>query len=240
MIIYGRNPVKEAYRAGKTIEKLYLPKGAPDPVLSPIYKMAKEKRTVISYVDKFTMDKLSEGGNHQGVLAQITDFDYCTVEDIMALAKEKEEDLLVILLDGITDPHNLGAIVRSAECFGAHGIVIPKHRSVGVNDTVVKVASGATEHMLIAKVTNINDTIRMLKEHNVWVYATDFDGKAPKTANLTGNTAIVIGSEGEGIKKLTKELCDDTLTIPEYGKINSLNASVATGILLYEVARQRH
>ena len=240
MIIYGRNPVKEAYRAGKTIEKLYLPKGAPDPVLSPIYKMAKEKRTVISYVDKFTMDKLSEGGNHQGVLAQITDFDYCTVEDIMALAKDKEEDLLVVLLDGITDPHNLGAIVRSAECFGAHGIVIPKHRSVGVNDTVVKVASGATEHMLIAKVTNINDTIRMLKEHNVWVYATDFDGQAPKCANLKGNTAIVIGSEGEGIHKLTKELCDDTLTIPEYGKINSLNASVATGILLYEVARQRH
>lgn len=239
MIIYGRNPVKEAYRAGKTIEKLYLPKGAPDPVLSPIYKMAKEKRTVISYVDKFTMDKLSEGGNHQGVLAQITDFDYCTVEDIMGLAKSKEEDLLIVLLDGITDPHNLGAIVRSAECFGAHGIVIPKHRSVGVNDTVVKVASGATEHMLIAKVTNINDTIRMLKEHNVWVYATDFDGKAPKLTNMTGNIAIVIGSEGEGIKKLTKELCDDTVTIPEYGKINSLNASVATGIILYEAVRQR-
>lgn len=239
MIIYGRNPVKEAYRAGKTIEKLYLPKGAPDPVLSPIYKMAKEKRTVISYVDKFTMDKLSEGGNHQGVLAQITDFDYSSVEDILALAKERDEDLLILLLDGITDPHNLGAIVRSAECFGAHGIVIPKHRSVGVNDTVVKVASGATEHMLIAKVTNINDTIRMLKEHNVWVYATDFDGKAPKETNLTGNVAIVIGSEGEGIHKLTKELCDDTLTIPEYGKINSLNASVATGIILYEAVRQR-
>lgn len=239
MIIYGRNPVKEAYRAGKTIEKLYLPKGAPDPVLSPIYKMAKEKRTVISYVDKFTMDKLSEGGNHQGVLAQITDFDYSSVEDILALAKEKGEDLLIVLLDGITDPHNLGAIVRSVECFGAHGIVIPKHRSVGVNDTVVKVASGATEHMLIAKVTNINDTIRMLKEHNVWVYATDFDGKAPKLTNLTGNVAIVIGSEGEGIHKLTKELCDDTLTIPEYGKINSLNASVATGIILYEAVRQR-
>ena len=239
MIIYGRNPVKEAYRAGKTIEKLYLPKGAPDPVLSPIYKMAKEKRTVISYVDKFTMDKLSEGGNHQGVLAQITDFDYSSVEDILALAKERGEDLLIVLLDGITDPHNLGAIVRSAECFGAHGIVIPKHRSVSVNDTVVKVASGATEHMLIAKVTNINDTIRMLKEHNVWVYATDFDGKAPKATNLTGDVAIVIGSEGEGIHKLTKELCDDTLTIPEYGKINSLNASVATGIILYEAVRQR-
>ncbi len=239
MIIYGRNPVKEAFRAGKTIEKLYLPKGQPDPVLSPIYKMAKEKRTVISYVDKFTMDKLSEGGNHQGVLAQITDFDYCSVDDIIAKAKEKDEDLLIVLLDGITDPHNLGAIVRSAECFGAHGIVIPKHRSVGVNDTVVKVASGATEHMLIAKVTNINDAIRYLKEQNVWVYATDFDGKAPKLTNLTGNIGIVIGSEGEGIKKLTKELCDDTITIPEYGKINSLNASVATGIILYEAVRQR-
>lgn len=240
MIIYGRNPVKEAYRAGKTIEKLYLPKGAIDPTLSPIYKLAKEKRTVISYIDRYTMDKLADGGNHQGVLAQITEFEYSTLDDIVAKAREKEEPLLVVLLDGITDPHNLGAIVRSAECFGAHGVVIPKHRSVGVNDTVVKVASGATEHLPIAKVTNINDAIRTLKEQNIWVYATDFDGKAPKCADLKGDTAIVIGSEGEGIKRLTKELCDDVITIPEYGKINSLNASVACGIILYETARQRH
>lgn len=143
------------------------------------------------------------------------------------------------MLDGVTDTHNFGAIIRSAECFGAHGIVIPKHRSVSVNDTVVKVASGATEHTLIAKVTNINDTIRWLKQQNVWVYATDFDGKAPKSVDLKGNTAIVIGSEGEGIKRLTKELCDDALTIPQYGKINSLNASVAAGVILYEATRQR-
>lgn len=240
MIIYGRNPVKEAFRAGKTIEKLYLPKGEIDPMLSAVYKLAKENRTVISYIDRFTMEKLAEGGNHQGVLAQISDFEYSTLDEIYKLAESKGEPLLLVLLDGITDPHNLGAIIRSAECFGAHGIVIPKHRSVTVNDTVVKVASGATEHMPVAKVTNINDTIRELKQRNVWVYATDFDGKTPKSANLTGDIAIVIGSEGEGIKKLTKELCDDTLTIPQYGKINSLNASVAAGVILYEIVRQRY
>ncbi len=239
MYIYGRNPVKEAYRAGKTIDKLFMQKGEFDPMLSQVHKFAKEQRTVVSYVDKNMLDKLAQGGNHQGVVASVTDFSYCDVEDIISLAKSKNEDLLIILLDGITDPHNLGAIIRSAECFGAHGIVIPKHRSVSVNDTVVKVASGATEHMLIAKVTNINDTIRMLKERNVWVYATDFDGKTPKSANLTGNVALVIGSEGEGIHRLTKELCDDTLTIPQYGQVNSLNASVATGIILYEAIRQR-
>ena len=240
MIIYGRNPVKEAFRAGKTIEKIYLPKGEIDTSLAPIFKLAKDNRTVITYVDRFTMDKLSENGNHQGVLAQITEFEYSTLDDIIELAKNKGEDLLVVLLDGITDPHNLGAIVRSAECFGAQGVVIPKHRSVSVTDTVVKVASGATEHLPIAKVTNLNDAIRALKQQNVWVYATDFDGKAPKDTNLTGNIAIVIGSEGKGVSHLTKELCDETLTIPEYGKINSLNASVACGVVLYEIARQRH
>lgn len=239
MYIYGRNPVKEAYRAGKTIDKLFLQKGEFDPMLSQVHKLAKETRTVTSYVDKNMLDKLANGGNHQGVVAAVTDFEYCDVDDILNLAKSKNEPLLIVLLDGITDPHNLGAIIRSAECFGAHGIVIPKHRSVGVNDTVVKVACGATEHMLIAKVTNINDVIRDLKEQNVWVYATDFDGKAPKDANLNGNLAIVIGSEGEGIHRLTKELCDDTLTIPQFGMVNSLNASVAAGIVLYEAIRQR-
>lgn len=239
MFIYGRNPVKEAYRSGKTIDKLYMVKGEFDATLSAVSKLAKEARTVVSYVDKATLDKMAAGGNHQGVIASVTDFEYCAVEDILTLAREKDEPILMLLLDGITDPHNLGAIIRSAECFGVHGIVIPKHRSVSVNDTVVKVASGATEHMLIAKVTNINDTIRMLKEQNVWVYATDFDGKTPKSTNLNGNIAIVIGSEGEGIHRLTKELCDDTLTIPQYGKVNSLNASVAAGVVLYEAVRQR-
>ena len=239
MYIYGRNPVKEAYRAGKTVDKLFMQKGEFDPMLSQVHKLAKEARTVISYVDKNMLDKLSGGGNHQGVVAAVTDFEYCDVQDILDLAKSNGEPLLVLLRDGITDPHNLGAIIRSAECFGAHGSVIPKHRSVGVNDTVVKVACGATEHILIAKVTNLNDTIRMLKEQYVWVYATDFDGKAPKRANLTGDIALVIGSEGEGIHRLTKELCDDTLTIEQFGKVNSLNASVAAGIVLYEATRQR-
>ena len=240
MIIYGRNPVREAFRSGKTVEKLYLVKGEPDMQLSQIFGLAKDRKIPVSYIDHRAMEQLAGGGNHQGVAAQITDFEYCSVDDIIALAEERGEKLLIVLLDGITDPHNLGAIIRSAECFGAHGIVIPRHRSVSVNDTVVKVASGATEHMLVAKVTNINDTIRELKERNVWVYACAFDGKPPKYADFKDNTAIVVGSEGDGIKRLTKELCDDTVTIPEFGKINSLNASVAAGVVLYEAARQRH
>ena len=239
MYIYGRNPVKEAYRAGKTIDKLFIVKGEFDPTLNTIRKLAKEQRTVVSLVDKNTLDKMANGGNHQGVVASVTDFEYCDVDDILALAKEKNEPALIVILDGITDPHNLGAIIRSAECFGAHGIVIPKHRSVTVNDTVIKVACGATEHILVAKVTNINDAIRELKDKGVWIYATDFDGDAPKTVNLNGDIAIVIGSEGEGIHRLTKDLSDATLTIPQYGEVNSLNASVAAGIILYEAVRQR-
>lgn len=239
MYIFGRNPVKEAYRAGKTVDKLYMIKGEFDPSLNTIRTLAKEARTVVSYTDRAMLDKLSGGGNHQGVVAAVTDFSYCTVDDIVSSARDKSESLLMVLLDGITDPHNLGAIIRSAECFGAHGIVIPKHRSVSVNDTVVKVASGATEYMKIAKVTNLNDVIRDLKQQNIWVYATDFDGNPPKSVNLSGDIAIVIGSEGEGIHRLTKELCDDTLTIPQYGQVNSLNASVAAGIVLYEAVRNK-
>lgn len=238
MYIFGRNPVKEAYRAGKTIDKLYLIKGEFDPTLNAVRSLAKEARTVISYCDRAMLDKLANGGNHQGVVAAVTDFTYCEVDDIIAKARDKGEPILLVLLDGITDPHNLGAIIRSAECFGASGIVIPKHRSVSVNDTVVKVACGATEYVPIARVTNINDVIRQLKSQNIWVYATDFDGQTPKSANLSGDVAIVIGSEGEGIHRLTKELCDGTLTIPQYGNVNSLNASVAAGIVLYEIARQ--
>lgn len=240
MIIYGRNPVREAFRAGKTVEKLYLVKGEQDMQLSTVFSLAKDNKVPVSYIDRRAMEQLAEGGNHQGVAAQITDFEYSTVDDMRALAKERGEGLLILLLDGITDPHNLGAIIRSAECFGAHGVVIPRHRSVSVNDTVVKVASGATEHLAVAKVTNINDTIRELKSQNVWVYACDFDGQPPKCVDMRGGVALVIGSEGSGIKRLTKELCDGTVTIPEYGRINSLNASVAAGVVLYEAARQRH
>ena len=240
MFIYGRNSVKEAYLAGKTVDKLYLVKGEHDPTLNKVRELAKEARTVISFCNKAMLDKLAEGGNHQGVVAAVTDFEYCDLDDIVSAARDKGEQLLVVLLDGITDPHNLGAIIRSAECFGAHGVVIPKRRSAVVNDTVIKVSSGAAEHLPVAKVTNLNDAIRELKSQNVWVYATDFDGEPPKCANLTGDIAIVIGSEGEGIHRLTKELCDGVLTIPQYGNVNSLNASVAAGVVLYEAARQRH
>ena len=239
MLIYGRNPVREAFRAGKTAEKLYLIKGERDARLSALFSEAKEKGATVEYVDRAVMDKLTGGGNHQGVAARVTDFSYCSTEDIVARAKERGESLLVVLLDGITDPHNFGAIVRSAECFGAHGIVIPARRSVGVTDTVVKVASGATEHMLIAKVTNLNDVIREFKQRNIWVYACDFGGQTPCSTDLTGDVALIVGSEGTGVHRLTRELADGVITIPEYGKINSLNASVAAGVVLYEAARQR-
>ena len=239
MLIYGRNPVREAFRAGKTAEKIFFLKGERDARLSALFSEAKERGVPVEYVERGVLDRMTEGGNHQGVAARVTDFAYSSLEDIFACAEERGEKLLIVLLDGITDPHNFGAIVRSAECFGAHGIVIPSRRSVGVTETVVKVASGATEHMRIAKVTNINDTIRELKERNVWVYACDFGGKSPKCADLKDNTALVVGSEGTGVHRLTRELCDGVVTIPEYGKINSLNASVAAGIVLYETARQR-
>ena len=239
MLIYGRNPVREAFRAGKTAEKIFFLKGERDARLSALFSEAKERGVPVEYVERGVLDRMAEGGNHQGVAARVTDFAYSSLEDIFACAEERGEKLLIVLLDGITDPHNFGAIVRSAECFGAHGIVIPSRRSVGVTETVVKVASGATEHMRIAKVTNINDTIRELKERNVWVYACDFGGKPPKCADLKDNTALVVGSEGTGVHRLTRELCDGVVTIPEYGKINSLNASVAAGVVLYETARQR-
>lgn len=239
MLIYGRNPVREAFRAGKTAEKIFFVKGERDARLSALFSEAKEKGVTVEYVDRAVMDKLTGGGNHQGVAARVTDFSYCSTEDIVARAKERGESLLVVLLDGITDPHNFGAIVRSAECFGAHGIVIPARRSVGVTDTVVKVASGATEHMLIAKVTNLNDVIREFKQRNIWVYACDFGGQTPCSTDLTGDVALIVGSEGTGVHRLTRELADGVITIPEYGKINSLNASVAAGVVLYEAARQR-
>lgn len=239
MLIYGRNPVREAFRAGKTAEKIFFVKGERDARLSALFSEAKEKGVTVEYVDRAVMDKLTGGGNHQGIAARVTDFSYCSTEDIVARAKERGESLLVVLLDGITDPHNFGAIVRSAECFGAHGIVIPARRSVGVTDTVVKVASGATEHMLIAKVTNLNDVIREFKQRNIWVYACDFGGQTPCSTDLTGDVALIVGSEGTGVHRLTRELADGVITIPEYGKINSLNASVAAGVVLYEAARQR-
>ncbi|HKL94550.1 MAG TPA: 23S rRNA (guanosine(2251)-2'-O)-methyltransferase RlmB [Clostridia bacterium] len=239
MVVFGKNPVREALNSETTIEKLLVEKGNYDASLNALISNAKDLGVFVSFVDKAFLDKTAEGGRHQGIIAITTEFNYCDVSDILERAKERNENLLIVLLDGITDPHNLGAIMRSAECFGAHGIVIPRHRACGVNSTVLKISAGAAEHLLVAKVTNINDTIRQLKEQNVWVYATDFDGESLFSAKLDGDAAIVIGNEGEGIKRLTKELCDSTVTIPQFGKVASLNASVATGVVLYECARQR-
>ena len=239
MIIYGKNPVREAVRAGKTIDKLFVAGEERDPSLSQIISAAKEAGATVVSSDRRALDKIAEGGNHQGIAAQVTDFVYSSLDDIFAEAEARGQKMLVVLLDGITDPHNHGAIIRSAECLGAHGVVIPKHRSVSVNDTAVKAASGATAYMKVAKVTNINDAIRELKERNVWVYACDFGGQPPFCADFKDNTALVVGSEGKGVKRLTRELCDGVVTIPECGKINSLNASVAAGIMLYEAAKQR-
>lgn len=238
MIIEGKNPVSEALKSDATIEKLYVQKGSNEGVINGIVKKAREQKIIVSFVDKTTLDRMSPSGRHQGIVANATDFKYCAVEDILDYAQTKNEPPFLLLLDGITDPHNLGSIIRTAECAGVHGIIIPKHRSVTVNETVIKVSAGAAEHMKIAKVVNINDTIRQLKEQNIYVYGTDMDGKTMYSANLTGAVAFVIGSEGEGIKRLTRELCDDIIKIDMHGKINSLNASVATAIVLYERVRQ--
>lgn len=240
MIIEGKNPVKEALSADTTMEKLYVEKGNFDAIVNIIVQTAKTKKIPTVFTTKEVLDSMSPSGRHQGVIANVTEFKYAEMEDIYALAENKNEPLFIVILDGITDPHNLGGIVRSCECAGVHGIVIPKHRAVGVNETVVKVSVGATEHILIAKVTNINDTIRELKDKNVYVFAADMEGSCIYDTNLTGNIAIVIGSEDEGVKRLTKELCDGVISIPQYGKINSLNASVAAGIAVFERARQAH
>ena len=240
MIVYGKNAVREALSGDDVIEKVLIEKGNFDKALSDIVKLAKERRAVLQFVDKSALTQNAGTSNHQGPVLIKGEFDYSSTDDIFNLAKSKGEKLLIVICDSICDPHNLGAILRSAECFGAHGVVISKHRSCPVNGTVIKASAGAAEHILVAKVTNVNDAIRELKEQNVWVYATDFDGDDISKCDLTGDVAIVIGNEGDGIKRLTKELCDATVTIKQYGKVNSLNASVACGVALYEITRQRN
>lgn len=239
MIVYGKNAVREALLSEEPVEKLLIEKGNFDKSLNELIKIAKTKNVLVSFTDKRALTDKAGTANHQGAVLIKGEFEYCSLEDILSLASQKNEKTLIVLLDGITDPHNLGAVLRCAECFGAHGIVIPKHRSAVVNGTVIKTSAGAAEHILVAKVTNINDAIRELKQKGVWVYAADFDGEPISITDLTGNIAIVIGSEGDGIKRLTKELCDGTVTIPQFGKVNSLNASVAAGVILYECVRQR-
>lgn len=237
-IIIGRNAVFEALRSDREIEKLLVGKGA-EGSIRKIIGMAKDKKIPIQYREKTALDRIAGVKSHQGVVAQVSPYAYCDIEDILKKAEERGEDPFVIILDGLEDPHNLGAIMRTAECCGAHGIVIPKRRSVGITETVVKASAGAVEYMLCAKVSNIGQAVDMLKEHGVWVVACDMDGQFYTERDLTGSLALVIGSEGSGISRLVKEKCDFSVSIPMKGKITSLNASNAAAVLMYEVIRQR-
>lgn len=239
MKIYGRNAIEEALNSGATIDRLLVKNGVRDAHGNRIINAAKERGIRVIFRDGAVLDReVPRGANHQGFVAEITDFAYSETDDILALAEEKGEPPFILILDGVEDPHNLGAIMRVAECAGVHGIIIPKHRSVTVNDTVVKVSSGAAQYVRVAKVTNINDTIRYLQDKGVWVFAADMDGESLYTANITGAVAFVIGGEGKGVSRLTRELCDGAVAIPMFGNVNSLNASVAAAIVVYEKVRR--
>ncbi len=238
--VEGRNSVLELLESDRDINKILISKGERHGSINKIISIAKEKRVVIVEVDKQKLNQISESNNHQGVIAIVPPFDYCEVEDILTCAKERDEKPFILILDGIEDPHNLGSIIRTAETAGVHGIIIPKRRACGVNSTVTKVAAGAVEHMKIARVNNINDTMKYLKENDIWICGTDMATKRYYyEEDFKGAIAIIIGSEGFGMSRLVKENCDFLVKIPMKGKITSLNASVSAGIVMYEVVKQR-
>ncbi|WP_033168375.1 23S rRNA (guanosine(2251)-2'-O)-methyltransferase RlmB [Clostridium sp. KNHs205] len=239
LTIEGRNAVIEAFRAGKTIDRLFILDGCQDGPVKSILREAKKGDTIINYVKKERLDQLSETGKHQGVIAYAAAYEYAEIEDILNAAKEKGEPPFIILLDGIEDPHNLGAIIRTANQAGAHGIIIPKRRAVGLTATVAKTSAGAINYTPVAKVTNLVATIEELKEQGLWFVCADMEGEVMYKQNLKGPIGLVIGSEGEGVGRLVKEKCDYLAKIPMFGNIDSLNASVAMGILSYEIVRQR-
>lgn len=239
-LIIGRNAVREAIKSERTIESLYLSKGKLEGSINEIIKLAKENKIVIKEVDRKKLDFLSDGEVHQGVIAIVTPYKYCEVGDILDVAIKKGEKPFIVILDEIEDPHNLGSIIRTAELCGVHGIIIPKRRNASITSTVYKSSAGAIEHVKVAKVTNINNVIDKLKEEGVWVYGADIEGEDYSyNVDFSGACALVIGSEGRGISKLTLKKCDRLVKIPMVGKINSLNASVAGGILMYEVLKNR-
>ena len=239
-MLEGRNAVTEALKAGRTIDKVFLASGDTDSTLRYIASLAKKNGAVVTYCDRRKLDTMTQTGAHQGVIAMAAARDYATIQDILDSAREKGEAPLIIICDEITDPHNLGAIIRTAECAGAHGVIIPKRRSSGLTAVVAKASAGAMEYMKIARVSNLTAAIKTLKENGVWIYGTAADGAAPLyRTDLTGPTAIVIGSEGEGMGRLVSDSCDFIVSIPMKGHINSLNASNACAILLYEAVRQR-
>lgn len=238
--IEGRNSVLELLETEKDINKIFIEKGEKHGSINKIIGIAKDRKVVIVEVEKSKLNQMAQTDNHQGVIAIVPPFDYCEVEDILNEAKSKNEKPFILILDGIEDPHNLGSIIRTAETAGVHGIIIPKRRACMVNSTVYKVASGAVEHMKIARVNNLTDTINYLKENDIWIYGTEMEAKQYYyNEKLTGAVAIVIGSEGFGMSRLVKENCDALLKIPMKGTITSLNASVSAGIVMYEVVKQR-
>ena len=238
--IEGRNSVLELLESDKDINKIFVQKGEKHGSINKIISMAKEKKVVLVEVDKQKLNIMSKTENHQGVIAIVPPFNYCEVDDILNFAKAKKEALFILILDGIEDPHNLGSIIRTAETAGVHGIIIPKRRACNVNSTVYKISSGAVEHMLIARVNNITDTIKYLKENDVWIYGTDMEGETLYyNQDYKSACGIVIGSEGFGMSRLVKENCDVLVKIPMKGKITSLNAAVSAGIAMYEVVKQR-
>ena len=239
-LVEGRNAVIEALKSDRTVEQILVAKGDSEGSINVIYALAKEKHIVIKEADRKKLDQMSDTGAHQGVIAIVTPYKYFEIDDILKYAESKGEKPFIIILDEIEDPHNLGSIIRSAEICGVHGVIIPKRRNVGITPIVYKSSAGAVEYMKIAKVTNINSTIDTLKKKGIWIYGADMEGKNYcYENNFVGAIALVIGSEGRGISKLTKEKCDGLVKIPMHGRITSLNASVAAGIIMYEVLKQK-
>ncbi len=235
----GRNPVIEAFRSGKTIDRIFVLKDCHDGPIQTIIREAKKKNTLINYVNNTRLDQMSETGRHQGVIAYMAAYGYAEVQDILDAAEAAGEPPFIILLDGIEDPHNLGAIIRTANLCGAHGIIIPRHGACGLTASVAKASAGAINYTPVAKVTNITKTIQELKEKGLWFVCADSGGENMYNLNLTGAIGLVIGNEGKGVSRLVKESCDYTASIPMKGNIDSLNASVACGVLAYEIVRQR-
>lgn len=237
--IEGRNAVLEAFRSGKCVDKLFVLDGCHDGPVNSIMREARKKDTLIQYVTKERLNQLSQTGTHQGVIAVAAAYEYSTVEDILQKAKDKGEDPFILLLDGIEDPHNLGAIIRTANLAGAHGVIIPRRRAVGLTATVARTSAGALNYTPVAKVANLTKTMEALKKEGMWFVCADMDGQEMYQLNLRGPIGVVIGNEGEGVSRLVKEKCDFVASIPMKGDIDSLNASVAAGVLSYEVVRQR-
>lgn len=239
LTIEGRNAVLEAFRSGKTIDRLFVLDGCQDGPVRTIVREAKKHDTIVNFVPKERLDSMSETGHHQGVMAYAAAYEYAEVEDILKIAEEKGEPPFLFLLDGIEDPHNLGAIIRTANLAGAHGVIIPKRRAVGLTATVARTSAGALNYTPVAKVTNMAATIEDLKKRGIWFVCADMGGESMYRLNLTGPIGLVIGNEGEGVGRLVKEKCDFVASIPMKGQIDSLNASVAAGVLAYEIVRQR-